>query len=140
MVKSRISSALSEYASVSVTSGIEDATPHRLIQMLMEGALDKIATAKGHLLHNNMSEKGRHISWAISIISGLQSSLDLEAGGEISANLDSLYDYMVRRLALAGSQNDTVILDEVSSLLLELKSAWDVIPRQMASENRRAAS
>lgn len=140
MVKSRISSALSEYASVSVTSGIEDATPHRLIQMLMEGALDKIATAKGHLLHNNMSEKGRHISWAISIISGLQSSLDLEAGGEISANLDSLYDYMVRRLALAGSQNDTVILDEVSSLLLELKSAWDVIPRQLASENRRAAS
>lgn len=140
MVKSRISSALSEYASVSVTSGIEDATPHRLIQMLMEGALDKIATAKGHILHKNMSEKGRHISWAISIISGLQSSLDMEAGGEISANLDSLYDYMVRRLAVAGSQNDTAILDEVSSLLLELKLAWDVIPRQLASESRKAAS
>jgi len=140
MVKSRINSALSEYASVSVTSGIEDATPHRLIQMLMEGALDKIATAKGHMLHKNMSEKGRHISWAISIISGLQSSLDMEAGGEVSANLDNLYDYMVRRLGLAGANNDSAILDEVSSLLLEVKSAWDVIPRQLASESRKAAS
>jgi len=140
MVKSRINSALSEYASVSVTSGIEDATPHRLIQMLMEGALDKIATAKGHMLHKNMSEKGRHISWAISIISGLQSSLDMEAGGEVSANLDNLYEYMVRRLGVAGAQNDTAILDEVSSLLLEVKSAWDVIPKQLASENRKVAS
>ncbi|HXK56831.1 MAG TPA: flagellar export chaperone FliS, partial [Gammaproteobacteria bacterium] len=119
MVKSRINSALSEYASVSVTSGIEDATPHRLIQMLMEGALDKIATAKGHMLHKNLSEKGRHISWAISIISGLQSSLDMEAGGEVSANLDNLYDYMVRRLGLAGATDDAEILDEISSLLLE---------------------
>jgi len=140
MVKSRINSALSEYKSVSVTSGVEDATPHRLIQMLMEGALDKISTAKGYMLHNNMSEKGRHISWAISIISGLQSSLDMKAGGEISANLDNLYDYMVRRLGLAGASNDAAILDEVSSLLLEVKSAWDVIPRQLASENRKAAS
>jgi flagellar secretion chaperone FliS len=140
MVKSRINSALSEYKSVSVTSGVEDATPHRLIQMLMEGALDKISTAKGHMLHNNTSEKGRHISWAISIISGLQSSLDMEAGGEISANLDNLYDYMVRRLGLAGASNDAAILDEVSSLLLEVKSAWDVIPGQLASENRKAAS
>lgn len=140
MVKSRINTALSEYASVSVTSGIEDATPHRLIQMLMEGALDKIATAKGHMLHNNLSEKGRHISWAISIISGLQSSLDMEAGGEVSANLDNLYDYMVRRLGVAGASNDPAILDEVSSLLVEVKSAWDVIPKQLAIESRQAAS
>ncbi|MCB1752204.1 MAG: flagellar export chaperone FliS [Gammaproteobacteria bacterium] len=140
MVKSRINSALSEYASVSVTSGIEDATPHRLIQMLMEGALDKIATAKGHMLHKNLSEKGRHISWAISIISGLQSSLDMEAGGEVSANLDNLYDYMVRRLGLAGATDDAEILDEISSLLLEVKSAWDVLPKQLTGESRQAAS
>ncbi|MCB1759844.1 MAG: flagellar export chaperone FliS [Gammaproteobacteria bacterium] len=140
MVKSRINSALSEYRSVSVTSGVEDATPHRLVQMLMEGALDKIATAKGHILHDNPAEKGRHISWAISIISGLQSSLDMEGGGEISANLFDLYDYMVRRLGQAAAGSDPAILDEVSSLMLEVKSAWDVIPAQLAAENRQAAS
>ena len=139
MVKSKINSALSQYQSVSVSSGVEDATPHRLIQMLMEGALDKIATAKGHLLHGEMAEKGRHISWAISIISGLQSSLDMEKGGEISSNLDDLYDYMVRRLAEASAQNDPKILDEITSLLVEVKSAWDMIPGRLLVEQRQTA-
>ena len=139
MYKSRINSALSQYRGVSVSSGVEDATPHRLIQMLMEGALDKIATAKGHMLHGELAEKGRHISWGISIISGLQSSLDMDAGGEISANLDDLYNYMVRRLGEAGTANDPAILDEVSSLLIEVKSAWDVIPRQLAAADKQAA-
>jgi len=132
-------SALSQYQSVSVKSGIEDATPHRLVQMLMEGALDKIAAAKGHMVRNEPADKGRYISWAISIVSGLQSSLDMESGGELSRNLDDLYDYMVRRLGEAGAQNDPAILDEVSSLLLEVKSAWDVIPSQLDAENRQTA-
>lgn len=140
MVKSRVSSAVSQYKNVSVSSGVEDATPHHLIQMLMEGALDKIATAKGHMMHNEPAEKGRHISWAISIISGLQSSLNLESGGEISANLNNLYDYMVRRLGMASTLNDPSILDEISSLLIEVKSAWDVIPRQLVAERKQAAS
>ncbi|MCW8907953.1 MAG: flagellar export chaperone FliS [Sedimenticola sp.] len=139
MVKSRLKSALTQYNSVSVNSGIEDATPHRLVQMLMEGALDKIAAAKGHMVRNEPAEKGRFISWAISIISGLQSSLDMEAGGELSRNLDDLYDYMVRRLGEAGANNDPAILDEVSSLLLEVKSAWDVIPSELDAQNRQSA-
>jgi flagellar protein FliS len=140
MVKSKINSALSHYQSVSVSSGVEDATPHRLIQMLMEGALDKIATAKGHLLHGEMAKKGRHISWAITIISGLQSSLDMEKGGEISANLDDLYDYMVRRLGEASAQNDPKILDEITSLLVEVKSAWDLLPSRILDEQRKTAT
>jgi len=139
MVNSRINSALSQYQSVSVSSGIEDATPHRLIQMLMEGALDKIATAKGYMLQGNTAEKGRHISWGITIISGLQSSLDMDAGGQISTNLDDLYDYMVRRLGEAGATNDPAILDEITSLLIEVKSAWDTIPQHFAAAGKQAA-
>ncbi|AKH20269.1 flagellar export chaperone FliS [Sedimenticola thiotaurini] len=140
MVTPRMKNALSQYNSVSVSTGIEDATPHRLVQMLMEGALDKIAAAKGHMVRSEPAEKGRFISWAISIISGLHSSLDMEAGGELSQNLADLYDYMVRRLGEASAKNDPAILDEVSSLLLEVKSAWDVIPSQLEAENRQAAT
>lgn len=140
MVTPRMKNALSQYNSVSVSTGIEDATPHRLVQMLMEGALDKIAAAKGHMVRNEPAEKGRFISWAISIISGLHTSLDMEAGGELSQNLADLYDYMVRRLGEASAKNDPAILDEVSSLLLEVKSAWDVIPSQLDAENRQAAT
>ncbi|MCP4994180.1 MAG: flagellar export chaperone FliS [Gammaproteobacteria bacterium] len=140
MVKSRMKSAMSQYKSVSVSSGVEGATPHRLVQMLMEGALDKVASAKGHMMRSEVAEKGRFISWAITIISGLQSSLDMEGGGEISSNLDDLYDYMVRRLGEAGATDDPAILDEVSSLLVELKSAWDVLPKVLSEQGQQVAS
>lgn len=140
MARPRINSALSQYKSISISSAIENATPHRLVQMLMAGALEKIAAAKGRMLYADHAEKGRQISWAISIISGLQSSLDMEAGGEISRNLDNLYDYMVRRLGEAGASNDPNILDEVTSLLSEVKSAWDAIAETMHNDLKQAAT
>jgi flagellar protein FliS len=97
----------------------------------MEGALDKIAIARGHMERKEYEPKGRNISWAISIVNGLRGSLDLQAGGEIAANLDSLYDYMVRRLTESNLTNDQAILGEVSSLLREIKSAWDAMPDEV---------
>jgi len=96
--------------------------------MLMAGALEKIAIAKGHMERQEIAQKGGHISWAISIIDGLRASLNLEAGGEIAQNLDDLYDYMTRRLARANVENNMDLLDEVASLLRTIKGAWDEIP------------
>ena len=120
-----------QYGKVAVGSEVNFASPHRLVQMLMEGAVEKIAIAKGHMDRKEFAEKGRHINWAISIINGLRSSLNLEEGGEIANNLHNLYDYMVRRLSEANLKNDLSILDEVTSLLLEIKSAWDAMPEEV---------
>ncbi|HEC17349.1 MAG TPA: flagellar export chaperone FliS [Sedimenticola sp.] len=128
MTKSRAANALRQYQSVGVKTGIEGATPHRLVQMLMAGALDKIATAKGAMSRGEVELKGAQINWASSIIGGLRGALDMEAGGEISRNLDDLYDYMIRRLMEAHLKNDPDILDEVTSLLSEIKGAWDAMP------------
>ena len=128
-------SALNQYAKVKNGTGVEDATPHRLIQMLMEGALEKIHLAKGFMERNEIAEKGSHISWAISIIDGLRVSLNKDAGGEIAENLDNLYDYMERRLVEANIQNDTAILDEVTGLLMEIKGAWDAIPDEFHEQS-----
>lgn len=125
------SGAIKHYAQVGAQTGVAAADPHRLIQMLMEGALDKIATAKGFLNQGNVAEKGRHISWAISIIDGLRMSLDKDKGGEIATNLDALYDYMTRRLVQANAGNNAAYLDEVASLLKEVKSGWDAIPAEV---------
>jgi flagellar protein FliS len=131
MTYSKKRSALNQYGKVAAESEVAYASPHRLVQMLMEGALDKIATAKGQIVRKDFEGKSRHITWAISIINGLRSSLDMETGGEISVNLDDLYGYMVRRLIDANIANDIVILDEVSALLVEIKSAWDAMPEQI---------
>jgi flagellar protein FliS len=119
---------IAKYSRVAVESGVGGATPHRLVQMLFQGALDKIAAARGYVERQQFDKKSENISWGISIIGGLRNSLDLEAGGEIAANLDALYEYIVRRLMEANRLNDIVILNEVSALLNEIKEAWDAIP------------
>ena len=113
------------YASVGVETSIADADPHQLIVLLFEGAKAAIASAKLHMAHGNIPEKGSAISKAISIIiNGLKASLDLEAGGDLSEKLAALYDYMAQRLLWANLKNDAAALDEVLSLLSELHSAW----------------
>ncbi len=120
--------AMKQYKQVRVHGGIMDATPHRLVQMLMEGALERIAQAKGNMLNKDIAGKGEYIGKAIDIIGGLQSSLNKEAGGELAVNLSNLYDYMVRRLVDANVRNDPKILDEIAGLMTEIKSGWDNIP------------
>lgn len=124
--------AAQQYGSVALHAGIEAATPHRLVQMLMDGALEKIVVAKTRMLQGQIAEKGEMISWAISIIEGLRASLDKEAGGEISRNLNDLYEYMNDRLLLANIRNDPAMLDEVATLLRQIKSGWDAIPSLLA--------
>ena len=124
-------SALAQYGKVAAESEVAYARPHRLVQMLMEGALDKVATAKGQISRGDLEGKSKHITWAISILNGLRSSLDMKAGGEISVNLDDLYSYMTRRLIDANAQNSTEALDEVSNLMVEVKGAWDAMPEEV---------
>ncbi len=120
--------SIESYAQVNKYSGITDASPHRLVQMLLEGALEKIAAARYLIKRNDFAKKGEVIGQIIAIIGGLRSSLNKEAGGDLAENLDQLYDYMERQLLVANFKNDENILDEVSSLLKEIKSGWDAIP------------
>jgi len=122
--------ALEGYGRGAVESEVNFASPHRIIQMLMEGALSKIATAKGCIARNDIAEKSRQITWGMNIIQGLRTSLDAQKGGDVAANLDSLYEYMGRRLLEANVTNDVAILDEVSNLLMEVKTGWDNIPAE----------
>jgi len=124
--------AAQHYSSVKNQAGVLDASPHRLIQMLFEGALERIAQAKGAMQQNQIARKGELISKAINIVGGLQGSLNDKEGGQLAANLESLYDYIVRRLIKANLDNDPGILDECGRLLGELKSGWDAIAPEVA--------
>ncbi len=121
------SKGANQYRQVGMTSEVEGADPHRLIQMLMEGALTRMSQAKNMIEQKNHEGKAKLLGRVMEIIATLQSSLDHEKGGDISANLDRLYDYMNRRLLDASSANDITMIDEVMSLLLEVKSGWDGI-------------
>lgn len=116
------------YQRVDVETSVADADPHRLILLLFEAAELAIASAKVQMTDKQVRERSDNISKAVDIIlNGLKASLDLDAGGEIAANLAALYDYMVSRLMRANLSNDTAPLDEVTHLLGELHSAWKAI-------------
>ena len=120
-------SAMRQYQAVNTQAQAVDASPHRLIQMLMEGGLTRIAQARGAMERQQTALKGEFVGKAIGIIGGLREGLDQQRGGELAANLDSLYQYMISRLLEANVKNDAVLLDEVAGLLRNVKSGWDAI-------------
>jgi flagellar protein FliS len=119
--------AMRQYQTVNTQAQAVDASPHRLIQMLMEGGLTRMAQARGALERGQVALKGELIGKAVAIISGLRAGLNLQAGGELALNLDRLYAYMSVRLLEANVKNDPALLDEVAGLLRNIKSAWDAI-------------
>jgi flagellar protein FliS len=122
------------YAKVGLETSVISASPHKLIVMLYDGALAAIKSAASHMAAGNIAEKGAAISKALDIINnGLRASLDKKAGGEIASNLDSLYVYMTERLLTANLQNKLSLLDEVQTLLADLRDAWTQIGEKPAA-------
>lgn len=119
--------AMKQYQTVNVNAQVSEADPHRLIQMLMEGGLQRIAQAKGAMQYGNTPLKGELIGKAVAIIGGLQDALDIKQGGEVAANLNELYQFMQQRLSQANLNNDPAMLEEVAKLLREIKEGWDGI-------------
>lgn len=119
--------ALKQYRQAGLEAEVSTASPHRLIQLLFAGALDRIAVAQGAMERGDIALKGEQLGKAIDIVSGLRASLDMNVPGDLPANLDQLYEYMELRLFQGSAKNDTAALAEVSELLKTLKSGWDEI-------------
>jgi len=113
------------YNQVRVESGVAAARPIDLVVMVYDGAIEVLGKAIAQLKANDIAAKNQSVSRAIRIIDeGLRAPLDMRAG-EVAANLAGLYDYMTRRLLQGSARNDVAMIEEVRSLLLDLKSAWD---------------
>ena len=108
-------------------TNVTTANPKRLVLMCYEGAMDSLRIGKQKLIEKDYEEKGRALTKAQDIINELLCSLDFEKGGAIARNLDSLYNYMLRRILHAEINKDISAIEEVIGMLNELKSAWEEI-------------
>ena len=124
--------ALRQYQKVNSHAQISEASPHRLIQMLMEGGLERMAQAKGALSRGDIPQKALLLTKAVDIIGGLRQGRDADKTDDKAAlqQLDDLYEYMAVRLTQANIKNDPEIIDEVARLLITVKSGWDEIAPQ----------
>ncbi|HET7923414.1 MAG TPA: flagellar export chaperone FliS [Rhodanobacteraceae bacterium] len=124
MAPAHIYNAISRYRQVRTEGAVEDASPHRLIAMLFDGALSRIALAAAHMRRGEIEDKGAQITRALEIVGALRASLDMNVPGGLPQRLDSLYDYVSRRMLHANIENDPKVLDEVGGLLRVIADAW----------------
>jgi len=127
---------LQAYQRVNAQTSITDADPHKLIQLLYNGALERINMAKARVQAKDFEGKGKLISKAIEIIGGLRGFLDFEKGGDLAVQLEALYGYMERTLFDANRNNDLEKLDEVANLLRSIKDGWDGIREEAVSQQQ----
>lgn len=115
------------YQQVAAHGGVSAADPHKLILLLLDGAIQRVAQARGCTANGQKLDATLHLQRALAIVGELRASLDLSRG-QIAENLDALYDYIGRQLLLAHVPSRRENLAEVSALLGEIRSAWAAIP------------
>lgn len=118
------------------TTQISTATPGQLVVMLYEGAIKFCKHAKMGIEQKNVQTANNNLIKVQNIVQELKLGLDMKAGGEIAKTLDSLYEYMLRRLVEANIKKDAIIISEVQSSLEELKEAWVEAVRQTGGIKR----
>jgi len=119
---------LAAYQSVAVHGGLAADNPHHLITMLMDGALDRLHAARGCMERGETGQKALLLHRVVAIVAELRGSLDHRQGGPLAHNLDDLYEYMARQVMRANAENHVSLVDEVVSLLGEIRSAWVAVP------------
>jgi flagellar secretion chaperone FliS len=120
------------YSRVGVETGVQGASPHKLVTMLFDGYFESLMRAKAAMAAGQIDVKGQEIGRAVRIVEeGLKASLDLRAGGSLAADLSELYAYVTRRLTHANLKNDAAALDECHALVKPLHDAWQAIAPQV---------
>lgn len=127
---------LQAYQRVNAQTSITDADPHRLINLLYSGALERINMARARMQSKDFEGKGKLINKAIEIIGGLRGFLDFEKGGDLAIRLEALYEYMEQALFEANLNNNPEKLDEVAGLLRSIKDGWDGIREEVISQQQ----
>jgi flagellar protein FliS len=112
------------YHSVNLGAQVARATPVELVLLLTDGLLEELARARAHIVGKRYELKANSLDRCVEIINGLSSSLDVDQGGEVVANLARLYEYCAGRLYTAGVQLDPAIVDEVTTLLTTIRQGW----------------
>ncbi|MDD6318400.1 MAG: flagellar export chaperone FliS [Succinatimonas hippei] len=122
---------LKAYKKTSLEAELSVASPHRVIQMLFNGLIERLSQAKGAIERKDYEYKANRISKAMGIIEGLQGALDRKENPALGDKMYALYDYMKQLLDQASVSLDEKPIDEVINLITPIKNAWDNIPEDI---------
>jgi flagellar secretion chaperone FliS len=122
------------YRQTRAQGSVEGADRHQLVAMLLDGLVDRISQARGHIMHKDIAAKGQAFSKAIGILGELRRSLNHDVEPVLTGRLDALYDYISRRLIHAQLNDDLRALDESERLIAPIRQAWHAIRGEFLAE------
>jgi flagellar protein FliS len=111
---------------------VQSRTPLELVVMLYDGALRFMSAARDAIERRDIPARRDAISRTLAIVSELQSTLNIEQGGELAQSLDDLYGYANMRLLDAAAKNDVAPINEVHKLFTTLREGWSDIATPVA--------
>jgi flagellar protein FliS len=130
---------VNSYKSVGLETSVSQSNPHHLVTMLFDALIQSLNSTKEHLKNANFEAKGQSVGRAVRILEeGLKAALDMKGGGEIAANLRSVYDFCIFRLTEANLRNDSGMVDEVIKVIRPIADGWSQIRGEVADQQRAA--
>ena len=123
--------ALSQYGKIKDDTQTMYASPHQLMLMLFDGALEAMSLTIAAIQNKNFELRSKQNTRSITIINGMRECLDMEAGGELADNLYSLYQYMAQELFRASFKNDAETIRNIQTMLKDIRGSWEKIPIDM---------
>ena len=121
-------SALAQYGQIKHDTQTTYASPHQLMLMLFDGAIEAMSLTIGAIQHDNFEVRSKQNTRSITIINGMRECLDMETGGELAENLYSLYQYMAQELFRASFKNDVDTIQNIQTMLKDIRESWEKIP------------
>lgn len=117
-----------QYQNHFLETSVSEATPYKLVALLYEGGIKHMKLMRLMMERKQVVAKTEQANKVTSILYGLKAGLDIERGGDVAANLDALYNYILKQVMNASLTNDVALLDEAHDLLKELQAAWALMP------------
>ena len=106
-------------------TSVNTASKEQVLLMLYQAAIKNCKKAMSSIEENNIPKKGEYIGKLQDIIIELMNSLDHEVGGDISKELESLYEFMIHQSTQANINFDKEPLKGVLNILNTLYEGWD---------------
>ena len=123
--------ALAQYGQIKNDAQTTYASPHQLMLMLFDGAIEAMSFTIGAIQNENFELRSKQNTRSITIINGMRDCLDMDSGSELSDNLYSLYLYMAQELFRAGVKNDVETIQNIQHMLKDIRGSWENIPIDM---------
>jgi flagellar secretion chaperone FliS len=109
---------------------VQTSSPTKLVVMLYEGAVRFLNESIAAIQANDRERKRHSVDRAVAIVQHLQSTLDIERGGIVAAELNRLYGYITTRILEGSTKLETAPLGEAIKLLNVLLAAWEELAKK----------